>query len=164
MYLDVASSNAVATQSPLDNGRSYIVTMQGTYTVWYDIGEGAANAPGKPDPSPMYPSDVKPAGQSGKAGIDPVFHYSWPVGWFLERQDRAPFAHDIVLMSLADAAGLPQWEIARKYLDPGQGYDATTHRYKYTVIGNGSPLRVKTNELVVKDNYGRIRISITPEQ
>ncbi|XXF80206.1 hypothetical protein P2318_10770 [Myxococcaceae bacterium GXIMD 01537] len=146
LWLDSRSAAPVPSQAVLKKGKPYLVTMQGTYTVWgNNIAPGAQS--GQPKPAPMFPSPNVPA---RNVGFDPEFAFAG-----VRAPASAPVRNPTIQISLD---GGKTW----KRPATTAAFNATEHKYTYEVTGEDSVLQVRINDKPVSDNAGRLQIFVLP--
>jgi len=136
------------TATVLKGGTPYLITIQGTYSVWplyiwVGLGQGA------PEPAPQFPS---PGGENGLVVSDWEYlfaHYS-PVPP-LVFPIRLPFE------SVSLDGGLTY-----QVLIPlgGPVYNGTDHVYQYLVEGQGNQAFFRKHDAPTNDNYGQFKICV----
>lgn len=152
LWLDSQSGTPIHSERVLKRGWPYLVTMQGTYSVWRTLANSGTKS-GKPDPAPMFPS---PKGANQQVGIDPEFVFAWPKGSGLERSpEPAPRRGNNLEVSLD---GGKTW----KHPSSTASFNATDHKYTYELMGDGNVLQVRIADKPYGDNYGRVRIFVLP--
>lgn len=146
LWLDSRSAAPVLGQAVLKKGRPYLVTMQGTYTVWgNNIVPGVQS--GQPEPAPMFPS---PNVAVRNVGFDPEFAFAG-----VKAPASAPVRVPVIEISLD---GGKTW----KHPATTEAFNAPEHKYTYEVMGEDSVLQVRINDRPVTDNAGRLQIFLLP--
>lgn len=149
LWVDADAEQGQTGSAVLDAGREYLVTVEGTFSVWR-AGQWRSVCAGDPDARPVFQS----GGRTGFAGLDAAYAFAVPRGSSLcERPSPTPNAG---------------W---RYRLRPGDSWTfgplgapyAADHRYTYRLIGKGAPLQVAVRDVPGQyaDNYGRLRVTVT---
>lgn len=132
---------------PLVAGRTYQVTVEGTYSFWVDSWQQIC---GTPEAVPMYPS---PGRYNHQVGLDAETMFAVPnhcsaLGY------PVPSARTNFQFSLN---GGTSWS----HVSPATS-DFTNHRYTYRVIGQGHTLGLRLLDNPTTDNYGMFKVTIEP--
>lgn len=132
---------------PLVTGRTYQVTVEGTYSVWVNSWQQVC---GTPEAVPMYPS---PGKYNQQVALDAEIIFAVPrpcsaVGY------PVPGAITNFQFSLDGGAS---WS----HVSPATS-DFANHRYTYRVIGQGHTLGLRLLDYPTTDNYGMFKVNIEP--
>ncbi len=144
LFLDSKVGN-ITTTTTLETGRAYLITVQGTYSVYnatLPVGTAEANA--------MFPGSMS-GRSSSQVGVD----------------SECCFATDTPLSSLTPGTHTDLFEIdlgsGSSHIEPEDGSHSTPtvgHFYKYPVTGEGSVVSFTINDTPLTDNYGKLKITI----
>lgn len=147
----------LATLQALDSRQTYLVTVDGTFSIWPapDWGPPPIVICGTPERTPQSPS---PGVTNGWVGLDAEIDFSVP------------------LAAGGDCASLPAQGYPRHpgrfRIDLGSGFShleplggaptdpAPGHRYRYMVQGQDSPIRFAWADSAASDNYGVLEIVV----
>lgn len=145
LFVSSLSSSPVHTATVLTSGRTYLVTVQGTYTL-----RNVALTFGSPNPDAMYPT----------SGGDP--RVSTQVGWDAEtifaESIAGTYPHHTVAfeMDLGDGLGLRHIEpVGGPFSAPQSGY-----YYTYQLVGAGHTLGLQISDSAYTDNYGELQVTV----
>ena len=138
-----STSAGVTSSTVLVAGDPYLITVQGTYSLW-----NAALDQGTPNADAMFPGSL--AGRvSTEVGLDP----------------------DVEFAATASSGTWPrhtnQFEMnlggGYVHVEPDGGPYATpqpNYLYKYSVTGQGSAVSFRVNDAPINDNYGKLQVTI----
>ncbi|QSQ17411.1 hypothetical protein [Myxococcus landrumensis] len=148
LWLDSRSAAPMVGQAALKQGWPYLVTMQGTFTVW---GNNIAPGPqsGQPEPAPMFPS---PGVAPRNVGFDPEFVFAG-----VKAPATAPLRASSIQVSID---GGKTWN----HLASTAAFNATEHKYGYEMTGGESALQVRITDRPLTDNAGRLKIVVVPAE
>lgn len=139
------TSGAVSTSFPLQQGTSYTVTVQGSYSDW--------NGPlqiGAPESMPEFPSPSSSGRKSTQTGIDADTLFACPTS------HRHPLGH-WTQFEINTGSGWAHLEPeGGPFTEPTQG-----NVYTYTLTGEGEPASFRVNDPPTADNYGMLQIEVT---
>ena len=139
------SVGSVTSQGSLQAGRSYVVTVQGTWSDWGDKLNGA------PEPDAMFPTSGT-VRKSTQVGLDADTEFARP-----PEGSGTPPQHWTQLQFSLDGATWAHVEpVGGPYSKP-----QPNHLYTYHLTGRGHPLGVRVADTPLTDNYGALRISVT---
>ncbi|QRK13753.1 hypothetical protein JQX13_22350 [Archangium violaceum] len=154
LWLDSQGNAPISSTMVLKRGKSYHVTMQGTYSVWAGFTTPGTKS-GKPESAPMWPS---PKGTNTLVGVDPEFMFAWPAGTYVDtRPEPAPRRGGFIEVSLD---GGKTW----KHPSSTAPFDAADHKYDYELTGDDNALQVRIVDTPSADNYGRVQIFVRPAE
>jgi hypothetical protein len=129
----------------LEEGKAYVVELQGTYSVWSASTWNSGDCKGVSEERPMF----GPA--SGRVGFDPAYTFAIPRSASSCRDDlQLP---QVRVWKYETREGTESFEPMPQPYSP-------EHRYRFSVIGEGAQLSFGTVDTVVWDNYGDIRVRI----
>ena len=142
LFLDSAVGT-ITSSTVLASGQSYVITVQGTYSLW-----NLALAQGTPDANAMFPGSV--AGRvSTQVGVDAECVFAFPTG------NHPTLGHtNAFQVNLGSGAS---------HIEPSGGPFATRqpgNLYTYPVVGRGSAATFTIADTPIADNYGLLRIMI----
>lgn len=142
IYLD-SLTGSVTSVTVLVSGQPYVITVQGTYSVWNEV----LNV-GTPNANAMFPGST--AGRvSTEVGIDAETIFAYP------SDANAHIGHtDILQMNTGSGY---------THVEPQGGPYATpqpNYLYRYSITGAGSAISFKINDTPLVDNYGKLQITI----
>ena len=146
MLLDTRVSTGVTSSTVLQSGQTYIVTVQGTYSLW-----NAALAVGSPNADAMFPTSGGVGRVSTQVGLDAETAFAKQTG------SGVVFGHSLAfVMNLGGGF---------THVEPQGGPYATAqpnYLYRYTIAGQGSTATFKIDDQVggYADNYGNLQITI----
>ena len=153
--LQVTSGDvAEATGPVLAAGRGARVRIEGTYSIWgEDMWEDGACA-GVAEPQPQFASA---GGANGPVGVDAAYYFAAPVGSAL-CSETIPRGSGGVEFSLDGGATFDNLEPVLP-----AGVPSVDHVYEYEVTGQGQPLLLRREDSPADDNYGVLRVTVTPD-
>lgn len=148
LYYDTLGGDTVSTSEALEDGKQYLITVQGTYTGWnenLDVGTPEADA--------MFPSSTS-GRSSTEVGVDADTLFAYPS----DRSGHTIGHTDTFQISLDGGATFSHHE-------PDDGPHSTPvadHLYKYTVTGSGDVASFRVSDVpgAYGDNYGKLSITI----
>lgn len=137
------------TQDALAAGQRYMVTISGTFSVWFPSDwTHPLGVTGSPEPLPMYPSETT---INGQVGWDAEYAFAYPndtgINWSL------PFHQTAIRMSLDGGA---TWS----HFEPQNSAYNRAHSYRYIIVGQGEPLGFWLDDGNFRDNYGMLKCEI----
>lgn len=144
---------ASATGPMLAVGQAARVKVEGTYSIWGQSMWNSGVCQGTSEPAPAFPS----AGSSnGSVGVDAEYYFAVP--------------SSSALCSKSYPWGAGEFKIS---LDGGVDFDnpdpivpltgpVAGHVYEYEVVGQGHPIMFERDDTDSGDNYGVLRITVTP--
>jgi len=145
----------VYSQSPLTNGSTYIITVEGTWSPW-----AASNWLDQVDPpagpyeeAPMYSSN----GGTGRVGSDPFWNFACIYGLDYTGWSSLPVKSSL-RMSLDNGAS---WVTS---IRPTNDVYNPLHKYDVRVTGEGENMGFRIIDAEAYDNYGTLKIIISSEQ
>lgn len=148
LWLESRSAAPVPSKMVLKKGRPYLLTMQGTYTVWgNNVVPGEQS--GQPEAAPMFPS---PGVATRNVAADPEFVFAG-----VKAPGTAPLRSNAIQISLD---GGKTW----KHPASTASFNATDHKYAYELMGEDTALQVRIADKPVSDNFGRLRIFVLPAE
>jgi hypothetical protein len=150
-FYDTVNQNSTS-HVVLYGGQKYQIIMSGTYSLWVPeqwTSQGVCIR-GKSELRPMFPSPLR---TNGPVGADPYYRFARPFYGACEKILDSSETISAMMFSLdgGKSYSIPIPIIAEYSED---------HTYKYVVIGQGYPLKVKLDDAVLNDNYGQILIII----
>ncbi|HEX5754667.1 MAG TPA: FAD-dependent oxidoreductase [Archangium sp.] len=153
LWLESRSSGTLQSQTALQAGKAYRLTLQGTFSLWPDIAN-PSRLGGEPERAPRFPS---PGGAANKqVGLDPEFVFAWPVGASHDRtSEPSPRRQDLIQISLD---GGRTW---RHPATPAP-YAMGSHEYHYPLTGAGQPLQLRVTGGSHSSSYGRLKATLQP--
>lgn len=150
-----------ASTTVLETGRSYLVSIQGTFSFfpparWGKWEEGNATklCYGLAEPEPLFPS---PDRENGIVGADAEYNFALPVypggceGGPTGSIEPTPLTN--VQLSIDAEPVFEKFESTNATINPW-------HKYQYLIDGKGYPLIVKVSDSTTGDNYGQLKLSI----
>jgi murein DD-endopeptidase MepM/ murein hydrolase activator NlpD len=151
-------SRDIASTLPLEAGRTYLLTLRGTFSFWaptqwgHWLGENAERICwGVAEEGPLYPS---PADFTGAVGADPEYTFALPIyPGGCEDGPLDPRRRTSVHFSTVSGGTLAQ-------IPPTIESFSSKHSYQYLVGGNGLPLVIAILDSGVQDNYGQFLVWI----
>lgn len=160
-YYESTSSTATLLQ-----GRNYIITITGTYSLWAPFmwgewtGDGTTNTcEGKPEQQPMF---LSPDRENGPTSHDAEYFYAYPrYTWYGENTCMTGdlrFGRSYSLMMSVDGGR------SFSHVEPVGSAFNQSHEYQYRLVGQGHPLEVKRSDVLYTDNNGMLKIVIEAEQ
>lgn len=145
-FLDSSEFTGTTSSTVLKSGQEYVITVQGTYTLW-----NAALEAGAPEADAMFPGST--AGRvSTEVGLDAecIFAYhDTGSGTSLEHEPNFQM----------DLANTGDWEHIEP-IDGAHAIPAESYLYTYRVTGRGSVASFRINDEDYSDNYGLLKILI----
>jgi murein DD-endopeptidase MepM/ murein hydrolase activator NlpD len=156
------SSEKTATSTlVLDAGRTYLLTVTGTFSFWSPsqwgdwLGDNADRMCwGIAEEDPLIPS---PGDRTGPVGADPEYQYAVPIypggcpDGPTDSVEPRPSAS--VQLSLDGGA------VFLKIVTTNDDFNSR-HKYQYLVEGNGPPLLISILDSGYSDNYGQLQVGI----
>jgi hypothetical protein len=138
----------VHTNTTLENGVPYLVTVRGTYAVW-PLSWWVGGGQGAVESAPQYPST------GGQETGPVVADFEYLFGWY------APTPVLSLPMHLPFQGVSVDGGVTYNDLTPlgGQTYHSD-HVYQYLVEGQGNQAYFKKHDYPTNDNYGQFRICI----
>lgn len=146
--LFVSTLDAAGTTSAtvLTAGVEYLVTIQGTYSLWNELLDV-----GTPNAAAMFPTAGGNPRVTTQVGVDPDCVFAAP------SDGNVPLGHIVNLV----------WDLGAgfQHLEPIGGPFSTpqpSYLYSYKVIGQGHPVTIKITDQpgAYVDNYGELRVLI----
>jgi BNR/Asp-box repeat len=104
----------------------------------------------------MFPS---PNGVNQQVGIDPEFIFAWPKGSGLERSPEPSPRRNPASIEISLDGG-KTW----KHPSSTAPFNATDHKYDYSLTGDDNALQVRLVDSPSADNYGRVQIVVQPAE
>ncbi len=145
LLLDSKASAGVTSSVVLTSGTDYIITVQGTYSLW-----DSALEHGTPEADAMFPSTGSRT--STEVGLDVECSFAYHnlgTGFTL--------GHEPLLFEMDLGSGLTHIEP----IDGSHSTPAPAHFYKYSVTGQGSVVHFLINDAgTYTSNYGKLQITI----
>ncbi len=146
---NVGYSGPVESQTILEQGASYLVTIEGTYSAWR-AEDTRSFCNGTPEKKPMYPS---PETKNGQVSGDAANAFANPSVWPPGCKEKLPRSGSSLRFSLD---GGENW-FEPEPLDPTLRKE---HRYDYKITGQGRPLLVGFVDKPTSDNFGQFKIQL----
>ena len=144
---------ATATGPVLEAGRTYTITIAGTYSIWgFEWDSGSCQ--GVSEAEPMFPS---PGSENGVVGIDAEFYFAVPNGSAL-CWEEIPRGTGAVDFSLDGGATFDHPDPVVPPAAP-----RADHTYVYEVVGEGYPIQFEREDSPSSDNYGVLKITVEVE-
>lgn len=144
---------ASATGPTLAVGQAARVKVEGTYSIWGEAMWDNGVCEGSSEAAPAFPS----AGSSnGQVGIDAEYYFAVPSGSAL-CDNPYPWGAGEFKISLDGGADFDNPDPIVPLTGPVAG-----HVYEYDVVGQGHPIMFQRDDTNSGDNYGVLRITITP--
>lgn len=152
MYMP-GGGTATATGPTLEAGRTYVMTISGTYSIWSDEWDGGV-CKGTAEDEPMFPS---PGSANGVVGIDAEFYYAVPNGSALCGME---IPRDTGDLDFSLDGG-----VTFDHPDPTPPVSQPTpdHTYSWELVGQGHPIMFSRPDSPSDDNYGVLKITIATE-
>lgn len=143
--VDSKTNTGAAGSVNLTSGVSYLVTAQGTYSLW-----NSALEVGSPNADAIFPSSL--AGRtSTQVGLDPECSFAYHdegTGFTLGHETFWQFDNGAGFVYVTPQGG--------PYATP-----QTNYLYRYTIVGTGVPLSAKVNDAgSYSDNYGKVQVTV----
>lgn len=137
----------------LEDGVTYRFDVQGTFSIWSPGYWDSGVCKGAPDDEPMFPS---PDTENGKACLDAEFWFAIPFGTGLCTSDfPVPNHTSRVAVSLDGGLDFDHVEpIGGEPTEP-----SLDHSYRYEVVGQGLPVRMRREDSSTSDDYGVLRFT-----
>ncbi len=143
--LDSRSTGHTST-TVLQTGVDYLISAQGTYTLWNLLLDT-----GVPESVAMFPTTGGAARATTQVGLDPEVVFAFP-----SSKPGNPIGHS-VLFQMNPGSGFAHVEP----FDGAHSTPAPGHFYSYNVTGQGSTISFRINDTVdLTDNYGAILVTI----
>ena len=137
------TSTGVTSSTVLQTGRQYVVTVQGTYSLW-----NLALNVGSPNADAMFPSGGVRA--STQVGLDAETLFAYPSGGMPDT-----IGH-IAIFQMNLGSGYQHVEpVGGPFSTPQKNYF-----YTYNVTGQGSTVSFRIDDSPLTDNYGKLLITI----
>jgi len=150
-YYDTRALSATLSQT-LESGHRYLVTVAGTYSLWSAAHWNSVGVcAGRTEASPQYPTPGKP---NGSVMGDAEWRFALPCTTG-ERPTLPSPDHTTFNLSLDGGSDFT-------YISPTDSAFNPAHVYQYQVTGRGQPLAIRFYDTGHDDNYGLLRITITP--
>jgi polar amino acid transport system substrate-binding protein len=146
---NVGYSGPVASQTILEQGVSYLITIEGTYSAW-NAEATRKFCNGTPEKEPMFPS---PNTQNGQVSGDAAYAFANPSAWQPGCKEKLPRPARSLHFSLD---GGDNW-VQAEPLNPKLTRE---HRYHYTVMGQGHSLQIAFADKPTSDNFGQFKIQL----
>lgn len=134
----------------LVDGQDYVLTVEGTYSVWAERYWRRGVCEGSPEAAPAFAS----AHATGPVGLDGAYVFALPRTSSWCGQQRLPDA-------------TPRWVYRGRQGDPwttapSAGPPSQEHIYRFRLVGAGEPLEaaIRDTRGEYHDNYGRLRFTI----
>jgi hypothetical protein len=142
-YVSSVDSTPHVSSTVLQSGRTYLITVQGTFSE-----RNVALPLGNPQPDAMFPTST-----AGRV--------STQVGWDAEcifaEQAGGTLGHDTAFrMDLGDGLGM-------RHIEPVGGPFGTpqaNYFYTWQIVGHGAALQAQVFDSVYTDNYGKLLVTI----
>ena len=157
MWFDTYSSNSPPitnySTNPLDDGITYTITIEGTFSLW-----SASTWLQDPQPvgpfenAPMYPS-LAGDDRTGRVGEDAYWGFACVQDWY--HGQPLPSAWACLQISLDSGAS---WDGNKRPVDDVYN---PLHKYELMVIGEGNVIGFRLYDEAI-DNYGMFKIVISP--
>ena len=130
----------------LQQGAMYLVTIQGTYSVW-PLSQWTGNGGGATEVAPQYPT-------LGITNGPVVADWEWLFGWYEPTALNLPLP--LPFQGISTDGGVT-------YTQPiplaGSAY-VSNHIYQYVIVGQNARAFFKKHDTPTNDNYGRFKICI----
>jgi hypothetical protein len=150
-YYDTVDQSSTS-KVVLYQGQKYWINLAGTYSQWFppQWTDSGVCIRGKAELLPMFPSSGK---TNGMVGADPFYRFARPFYGPCQKITDASETISPVMFSLdgGNTYSIAMPVIAKYRQD---------HAYRYEVIGQGYPLRVRLDDAPLEDNYGQLFITI----
>jgi hypothetical protein len=143
-------STAAVTEPILEEGKTYRLTIEGTYSIWSGEWDSGTCA-GIPGDAPMFPSAE---GSNGKVGIDSEFYFAVPAGSAL-CSSEIPLGTGALEASLDGGLDFDDLDPISTPVSPDPD-----HSYEYEVTGQGHPIMFEREDFPSDDNYGVLKITV----
>lgn len=144
----------IFTSKALKHGKTYVVTVTGTFSVW--CATCWTSPCGARESAPMYASTGT---ANGPVGVDAEWHFAGPYPGQCPAGGTAPVPLPTIQFSV-DGGGT--WFVGEA-IDLGTG-PSSGHSYTYEVTGLNSPLGVKRGDTILSDNYGVLEITVAQKR
>lgn len=149
-----SGGTASATGPMLAVGQTAHIKVEGTYSIWGEAMWENGVCEGNSEATPAFPSA---GGSNGAVGIDAEFYFAVPSGSAL-CDNPYPWGAGEFKLSLDGGADFDNPDPIVPLSGPTPG-----HVYEYDVVGQGHPIMFQREDSPSSDNYGVLRITITPE-
>lgn len=156
-----SAQNEGVSTTVLDSGRSYLITIQGTFSFWppnqwgeWVDGNATHLCWGIAEQEPLFPTPEK---TNGAVGADSEYHFAVPIypsgceGGPTDSIEPVPIGN--VQISL-DAGAVYQ------KLESTNAIFSSRHKYQYLIDGTGNPLTITISDPGRRDNYGMLTLDI----
>jgi hypothetical protein len=150
-WLPSGSSTPVigTTQTTLQNGGQYFITVQGTYTIWTSLSDSC----GQPEANAIYPSPSTDVRSNTQVGFNAAWKFAAPTG--NSRCNTIPGTNVALSYSLDNGTN---WNALTPPLNPVPN---ANHEYVYQLKGQGDPLQLRFEDSPYTDNYGQLKITLS---
>lgn len=141
----------------LVSGEPYLITVQGTFSVWLATRWEGGVCPDMPaEEAPMWDSLSLPGDNwNGMVGLDPEYLFAKPDIYGCPDPDTGPLPSTVVQISL-------EGDLPEKYSHPtptDPSYNPS-HLYQYRVMGTGQEAFTRFADPNPNDNYGSLRVIV----
>lgn len=138
----------------LEAGVTYVLEVEGTYSIWGESMWNGGTCRGNPAPAPTFAS---PGVTNGPAGVDAETWFAIPSGSSLCNPSfPIPNHTGLVRMNLDGTDDFDHVEpVSGKPEEP-----SVDHTYVYRVVGQGHAFRVRREDSASSDDYGILRYTI----
>lgn len=139
-------ATSVSSSNPLPDGVTCLVTVQGTYSAWNEVLDQ-----GSPEADAQFPSTPPSVVRvSTEVGVDADTIFAWPSDHPHSPGHDTDFQIDL-------GSGFSHIEpVGGPYTTPQSG-----HFYQYHLLGQGSPVSFRVNDVNKNDDYGALQIMIS---
>lgn len=138
------STASVSSSTVLASGVEYLITVQGTYSLW-----NVALDTGTPNADAMFPGSV--AGRvSTQVGLDPDTIFAYPSAVY-----PGPLGHASIFELNLGSGFVYVAPVGGPFATP-----QTNYLYRYQVTGAGATLGVRVRDNPFTDNYGKLQVTI----
>lgn len=140
------------TTGTLDAGQAYLVTVDGTFSVW-NASQWSSYCLGNPENGPTYPSSGT---TNGKVGLDAAYVFALAhnsTACYSHTESDIPYTHGHFVYGI-DGGGYTT-------LTPINDYNSS-HTYQYLILGTDDPVNFAFafQDNPITDNYGRLHITV----
>jgi murein DD-endopeptidase MepM/ murein hydrolase activator NlpD len=159
-FLYNSSERSATSTLVLDAGRTYLLTVTGTFSFWSPgqwgnwLGDNAERICwGIAEEGPLIPS---PGDRTGSVGADPEYRFAIPL--YPGGCEEGPL---VPRRGTGIQFNINAGEVY-DYLPPTNEEFNFKHSYQYLAGGNGQPLLITILDSTFHDNYGQLEVTIEP--
>lgn len=142
----------VSTAAKLEAGRTYDVTVRGTYSRWFVWVDSTHVVCGAAEGAPMFPS---PGADNAQVGLDAETIFAYPRTIYTPQCKATPYETQAFQVNTGQGYAHPT------PIGSAPGELRADHTYRYRITGHGAPATFRIVDQPTNDNYGMLEITVS---